>query len=40
MNYTGETLTSNPIRKVIKAVSSTKLESVSLAGVDTTKDKL
>lgn len=40
MNDTGETLTLNPIRKVTKAVSSKTLESISLAGVDTTKDKL
>jgi hypothetical protein len=40
MNDTGETLTSNLIRKVMKAVNSKTLESISLAGVDTTKDKL
>lgn len=40
INDTGETLTSNPIRRVMKAVSSKTLESISFAGVDTTKDKL
>jgi hypothetical protein len=40
INDTGETLTSDPVRKVMAAVSSKKLESISLAGVDTTKEKL
>lgn len=40
VNDTGETLTSDPIRKVIKKVSSKTVESISLAGIDTTKDKL
>ncbi|PVH68773.1 hypothetical protein DL98DRAFT_205456 [Cadophora sp. DSE1049] len=40
VNDTGETLTLKPIRKVTKAISSKSLESISLAGVDTTKDNL
>jgi hypothetical protein len=40
MNDTGETLTLNLIRKVIKAVNSKTLKSISLARVNTTKDKL
>jgi hypothetical protein len=40
INDTSETLISNPIRKVMKVISSKTLESISIAGVDTTKDKL
>lgn len=40
INDTGETLTSSPIRKVMKAVSSKILDSIQLAGINTTKDEL
>ena len=40
INDTGETLTSSPIQKVMKVVSSKTLNSINLAGINTTKDEL
>jgi hypothetical protein len=40
INDISETLISSLIRKVMKAVSSKTLDSINLAGINTTKDKL